>query len=179
MGPLESMAVLGVAGIMVVGLIALGIAILVLFLMYNALNRLPPEFRLMQPGLVFLLLIPFFNWVWIFFVVTRISRSYQNYFQTQGRSDQGDCGYGVGLAWAICVVASLIPFVNFVTSIASLVLSIIFLVKITGMKNLLPLPGMAMPYQNPNAQIPPAGQQYNGPYQGPQGPQGPQGGQGF
>lgn len=50
---------------------------LVLFLLnqYNLLKAIRPENRLMQPGLVWLQIIPYFGFIWQFVVVTRIAGS--------------------------------------------------------------------------------------------------------
>lgn len=64
-------------------ILAFSIAILVLICLglSGFLKALPPEFRLMEPGMVWLMCIPCFNIIWIFFVYPRIARSYQNYFR--------------------------------------------------------------------------------------------------
>jgi hypothetical protein len=123
-------AMLGIALI-----IGFGIAIVICFLLSDALKRLPKEFRKMEPGMVWLLLIPCFNMVWNFFVFPKISESYSAYFAVQGRNDVGDAGGRLGLAYAICVPCGLIPCVGYVASLAALVLLIIYLVKITKLKN--------------------------------------------
>ena len=50
-------------------------AIFYLLTLQKALNRCSPESRAMQPGMVWLLLIPLFNLVWQFFVVINIAKS--------------------------------------------------------------------------------------------------------
>jgi hypothetical protein len=84
----------------------------------------------MEPGLVWLLLIPVFNLVWIFFVVLKIPESYQSLFYSRGRTDVGDAGRGLGLAYAICAVVSMgcsiIPCIGGIPALATLVLLILF-----------------------------------------------------
>jgi hypothetical protein len=115
--------------------VSLGVLIFVLWLLSGFLKALPPQFRLMEPGMVWLMLIPFFNLVWMFFVYVRIAKSYQNYFRAQGRTDVGDCGEMLGLWYCICVCLSFIPCVNMFSGIASLVLMILYLVKLNGLKH--------------------------------------------
>jgi len=115
--------------------IGFAVAIVICFLLSDALKRLPPQFRKMEPGAVWLLLIPCFNIVWNFFVFPKVSESYSAYFAVQGRTDVGAAAGGIGLAYAICVVCSIIPCVGSLAGLASLVLLIIYLVKITGLKN--------------------------------------------
>ena len=119
---------------MVLGmLVGLAILVVICALFYSALSRVPAEHRKMAPGLVWLLMIPVFNLVWNFFVVMRISESYQSYFRAQGK-DVGDAGWGIGLAYAICAVVSLVPCLGVLAALASLVLLILYLVKVMGLR---------------------------------------------
>jgi hypothetical protein len=119
-------------------LVLLSITIFIIYLLYTFLKALPPEYRLMDPTLVWLLLIPCFNLIWNFFVYPRIAKSYQNFFVAHGRTDVGDCGAGLGIAYAICAVLVSIPCVNYITGIfcgpAMLILLIIYLVRLHGLK---------------------------------------------
>jgi hypothetical protein len=119
-------------------LISLAISLVICFLLYSVQKRVPAEHREIEPGLVWLLLIPLFNIIWNFFVFLRIPESYQNYFRAQGRVDTGDCGRGVGLALAICGVCSMVPCVNYIAGPAYLVLLIIFLVKAWDLRSRIP-----------------------------------------
>ena len=93
----------------------------------------------MEPGLVWLLMIPLVPLVWNFFVYLRLPESYQSYFASVGRTDVGDCGRGIGQWYAICFLACAVPCVNYVAGPAALVLLIIFLVKVMGLKNQIPM----------------------------------------
>ncbi|MCZ6835866.1 MAG: hypothetical protein O7G85_08840 [Planctomycetota bacterium] len=110
-------------------LIMFGISLLICFLLYSCQSRIPREYRTLEPGLIFLLLIPLFQLIWNFFVYQRIAESYKNFFDAHGRTDVGDCGKGIGLWLAICTVLSVIPCVGYVTGLAALVLLILFIVK--------------------------------------------------
>jgi hypothetical protein len=118
-------------------ILAISVAILVLICLglSGFLKALPPEFRLMEPGMVWLMLIPCFNLIWIFFVYPQIARSYQNYFRAQGRFDMGDCGESIGLWYCICVLLSMIPCVGIIASFAALILLILYFVKLFGLKS--------------------------------------------
>jgi hypothetical protein len=85
----------------------------------------------MEPGMVWLLLIPIFNLVWIFFVYIRLAKSFQNAYAAMGRNDQGDCGEKLALWYCISYVVCCLPPVT-------LVLLIMTLVKFAGLKNGLP-----------------------------------------
>ena len=138
-------------------LVMLGITIFILYLLYKLLDALPPQYRLMEPGLVWLLLIPCFNLIWNFFVYPRIARSYQNYFYAHGRTDVGDCGATLGVWFSVCHVLISIPCVNYITGIfcgpAMLVLLIIYLIKLHELKRQIPSgkTASAMDAQNPFA----------------------------
>jgi hypothetical protein len=111
-------------------LLVFAVNIFVIYLLYTCFQRIPLQYRLMEPGMVWLLLIPLFNIVWVFFVLIRLSRSYQGYFAAQGRTDVGDCGEALGL-WALIL--------HFLCFPVGLVLLIIYLVKVIGLKNQIPV----------------------------------------
>jgi hypothetical protein len=138
--PPEAQVAIIAAGVLFM-LVALGISVFILYLFYNLLNALPPEYRLMEPPMVFLLLIPCFNLVWNFFVFARISKSYENFFRDHDRP-VGDCGAGLGITYSICAVLVSIPCLNYVTIFicgpAMIVLIIIYLVQLHGLKKEIP-----------------------------------------
>ena len=135
--PPEMQALIFGIGALIV-LVLIGLSVFVIYLLYSLLKAVPPNYRLMEPALVWLLLIPCFNLVWNFFVFTRISKSYQNYFYDHDRPHIGDCGAGIGIAYSVCTVLASIPCVNYITGIfcgpAMLVLIIIYLVQLHGLK---------------------------------------------
>ena len=115
-------------------LVALVIELIIILITAGCLKRIPPEFRLMSPGMVWLLLIPVFDLIWNFFVFVRLSKSYQRYFAAKGRTEFGDCAEKIGLWCAICCVCAWIPLVGYAAGPASLVLLIVYLVKVVGLK---------------------------------------------
>jgi hypothetical protein len=128
-------------------ILAAAIVVLVFYLLtlQKALNRVSRRNRLMEPGLVWLQLIPVFNIVWNFFIVTRIPDSLRNEFRDRDRDDGSDYGRTIGLTYAILVVVA-IPFqvlsnlsrspvvglILLPVALANLVLFILFWVKIAG-----------------------------------------------
>ena len=64
----------------------IGLAITILFLLTlsKALRRCAPENRTMEPGMVWLYLIPIFNLYWQFVTVNRVSESLKNEFYARG-----------------------------------------------------------------------------------------------
>ena len=131
---LATMGIFAVIG----ALIGLAIAILILFLVYKCYVAIPEKHRKMSPGMVWLLLIPCFNLVWIFFVFPGLSKSFKSYFDSVGDNTVGDCGGLLALWYCILAVGSiplsLVPFLGFLAGLATLVLLIIFLVKSFGLK---------------------------------------------
>ena len=119
-------------------LFAIGIQVLILYLLYDAQRAIPPEHRRIEPGQVWLLLIPLFNLVWNFFVFIRIPESYQSYFYSRGRYDVGDGGKSLGMWFSICTACSLIPCLGIIPAFVGLVVLIVFLVKITTLKGRVP-----------------------------------------
>lgn len=119
-------------------LIIIAITIIILVYLYGVLKKIPQQFRKMEPGMVFLLLIPCFSTIWLFFVNIRISESFKAYFDSKNDTSVGDCGKQLGLWAAILsaagVVLSWIPLFGQLFPLASLVLLILFLVKINTLK---------------------------------------------
>jgi hypothetical protein len=120
---------------MMIGIaIAFAISVVVCFLLYNVQNAVPPQHRKIQPGMIWLMLIPLFNLVWNFFVFMRIPESYQSVFAERGRGDLGATEKQLGLWYSICAACTLIPCLGLFAALGALVLLILFLVKIYGLK---------------------------------------------
>jgi hypothetical protein len=67
----------------------------------RALKRVPEQHRRMSPRAAYLWLIPFFDLVWAFMIATRVPASVRAGLDAAGDREGGDCGKGVGVAWAI------------------------------------------------------------------------------
>ncbi|MFC1735202.1 hypothetical protein ACFL1X_03730 [Candidatus Hydrogenedentota bacterium] len=126
-----------------IGLIALlvgiAIAVVICLLISGCFQRIPQEFRLMEPAMVWLLLIPCFSLIWNFFVWPKLADSYKNYFDSVGNTEVGDCGKGLNMAYCIVCVCGVIPCVGYLAWPASIVLLIICLVKALSFKNQIDL----------------------------------------
>ena len=130
------------------------VAIIMLWLIYNAAQAADPKHQRMNPGLVWLLLIPLFNLFWMFKVYPAVSDSLAATARDRGQ-DVGDAGRGIGLAYCIVALISVLvtSFVNYDTqpsagfasedgwssalSLVSLVLLIIYVVKVQGVKKII------------------------------------------
>jgi hypothetical protein len=132
--------------------LGLAFAIFVNYLLFDAFRRVPQAFRLMEPGLVWLLMVPCFSVIWNFWVFPKLADSMKAYFDSAGRPDVGDCGRQTGMIYCFLSVAPLvlclpscIPIIgglfsclSGLCSLASLVLLILYLVKVTGLKKQIP-----------------------------------------
>jgi hypothetical protein len=152
-GPLagEAMGLLClVIGVFLV--VVLVLAIFYLLTLQKALSRVSPRNRLMEPGMVWLMLIPCVNIIWQFMIAVRVPDSLRNEFRERGLDDGSDYGKGIALTQAILgLVGGVIGnglgnvqgmqqaglLVSSVMSLAGLVLFIMFWVKVANYSNQL------------------------------------------
>lgn len=125
---LESLIVIIVFGIILIP------AIFYLITLQNTLKAISPENRRMEPGMVWLLLIPLFNIIWNFIVINRMADSIQAELQKKGMSVTERPAYNVGIAMCIIGCVTWIPVVGSLASIGGLICWIIYWVKITEFK---------------------------------------------
>jgi hypothetical protein len=104
----------------------------------DTLYAISSENRKMQPGQVWLTLIPLFGLVWQFIIVNRLADSLKDEFVSKNlKLDEERPGIGIGLAYCILFACSLIPFAGFITVIGGLICWIIYWSKINDYKNKL------------------------------------------
>lgn len=96
----------------------------------KALDRCSPESRAMQPGMVWLLLIPLFNIVWQFLVVINMAKSLGAEFKKRGIAAEPEPGKTLGLIFCVLNICGLIPVIGMFLSLGGLVCWIIYWVKI-------------------------------------------------
>ncbi len=142
----SEMAVLAVVAYAVVVVASIVAAVFFLLSLQRALRLCAPQNRLMEPGSVWLCLIPLFNVVWIFFTVSRVANSLRREFEFR-QASQDDCGRGIGLAYCVLTVTSIIPIVGFLTGLAGFVCWIVFWVRISNLARMLE--HGAMPEETP------------------------------
>jgi hypothetical protein len=135
----EAMAFIAIMAVFVGAVIVVSVAIhaVLCWFVSKLLKRVPKQYRKQEPGMVWLMMIPCFNFVWSFFVYPKLAESYKAYFIAQGRPDV-DCGESLAMAYCILLCCSIIPYVNALTGTAGLVVLILFLVKINDLKNQIP-----------------------------------------
>lgn len=117
---------------------AIGIAVIVFYIltMQKALNLAGPRHQKMNPGLVWLMLIPLVNLVWHFFVVKNVSESVKSWAAEKG-VEVGDASYTIGLIACIANCCGLIPVLNLLAGPVGLVCFIIWWVKVAGLNKLM------------------------------------------
>jgi ABC-type Fe3+ transport system permease subunit len=130
-GPGEIIIVLVILGIMIIPVIFF------LMTLQKALERCSFESRTTSPGSVWLLLIPIFNLVWQFIIVSKISESLHNEFAKRNIQEDPQPGKSIGITFCVLAVCSIIPVIGFITSIAAFICWIIYWVKISGYSNKL------------------------------------------
>lgn len=118
-----------------------------LLTLQKALSRCSPHNRLMQPGLVWLMLIPFFNIIWHFFIVINMAGTLQKEYADRGIESEPEPGKSIGLAMCILSACGIVPYVGILTGIGTLVCWIFYWIKIADCSNKL----MFQPLETPPA----------------------------
>ncbi|MGA2908483.1 MAG: hypothetical protein ABSE36_12330 [Terracidiphilus sp.] len=126
----------------VAGLLAIGVlfipAIFYLLTLSRALEKCSPASRTMQPGMVWLMLIPFFGLIWNFFIVLALSNSLGREFPARGVTQlDPEPGKSIGLPMCVCMACGIIPLLGVIASLIALVLWVVYWVKIAGFSRLL------------------------------------------
>ncbi len=133
-GGLEMGAMLVIYGVALV--IGLAISAVICFLISRLFDAIPAQHRTMEPGMVWLLMIPFFNLFWNFKVYLGLADSFANAYEAGGQPlTESQSGRTMGLWYSILVLCSIIPCVNMITGLVALVLLILILVKGHELKN--------------------------------------------
>jgi len=111
----------------------LAIGIVYIAYLSGVLRKCSPQSRTMQPGMVWLLLIPLVNVVWNFMVVNALADSLGNEFRFRNiPTADPKPGKSIGIAMAVCAACGIIPIVNLITILPHMILWIIYWVKIAG-----------------------------------------------
>lgn len=122
-------------------LIILAGAILVFVLYLKNLQDLLKEVsdvnREVPAANVWLMFIPIFSMIYAFILYPKIASSLTKEFESRGIPQEGDYGKGLGLAMAIIGVVGLVPRLGDFTGIPSLVILIIYWVKMAKYKEQL------------------------------------------
>ena len=108
------------------------VQILYLMMLSRTLSRCSPRNRTMEPGQVWLNLIPCFNFVWLFITVNRVAESLEEEFYDRRLPREGDFGKGLGITYLCLNLAGMIPYLGVLFSIGALICWIMYWVKISG-----------------------------------------------
>ena len=111
---------------------AIAVNILYLLTLSRVLRQCAPRNRTMEPGQVWLNLIPGFGLIWMFITVSRVSESLDDEYYDRGLRRDGDFGKNLGTTYCILIVCCFIPYVGSLAAIAALILWIMYWVKIAG-----------------------------------------------
>ena len=106
------------AFIIVFALICFAIGILLLWLIYSAAKAASPQHQTMEPAMVWLLLIPFWNVYWHFKALPAVARSLSATLRDKGIDQQGKDASGLlaGKIFAsIIVFMSIIEVISWIT----------------------------------------------------------------
>ncbi|NVJ49724.1 MAG: hypothetical protein HWE13_09175 [Gammaproteobacteria bacterium] len=144
----DAMAMLMGLGMFAFIIIAVIIAIFCLFLysLHKALDNAGAENRDMSPGLVWLNLIPIFNWGWMIYTVIKVAEAISKKHAAHGVADPGNGGKTIGLVYSISILCGLIPVLGLIAPLVTLITWIIYWVKISGYNTTMPqLQGAADP----------------------------------
>jgi ribosomal protein L32 len=145
---------------LVILLISILIQVLFLLNLRNLLKSVSPQNRAMNPNLVWLNFIPFFNYAWMVYTVVKIRDSVAAELRSRGLPAGKDPAYGVGMGYAVLSIvgavlgwatpggfgAGLAAFGG-VMGIASLVLWILYWIRTSRLKNQLQQMGTSPEYQ--------------------------------
>jgi hypothetical protein len=126
-------AFLAILGVVVLVALAVGLVISIFFLLTlsRCLTRIQPRNRDMEPGLVWLNLIPCVGTVMIFLTVNWLASSLRKEYESRGWRAGGESfGQGIGMGYAICAIASAIPYIGSLIGIAALICFIMYWVQI-------------------------------------------------
>ncbi len=131
--------------------------ILISYTHYKALKQIPSKYRKISPWLAWLILIPGINLILIWIIsVFQLPASFKNYFNTKGKTELGDCGRNLGLAWALVLTLpftlviifnrfmeikvlspKIAPYIIFSIVLLSTILMFVYLIKIRRLTKLV------------------------------------------
>lgn len=114
--------------------------VLFLLTLQNTLKAIAPQNRRLEPELVWLMFIPFFNLVWQFIVVIRIADSIKADLESRQIHTYDKPTLGIGLAHCILLVCFWFPFAG----IAGLICTIVYWVKVYDYKKMFEVPYKGM-----------------------------------
>ncbi|MGL6076104.1 MAG: hypothetical protein ACRC8S_18250 [Fimbriiglobus sp.] len=115
----------------------IGFMINIFFLLnlFKTLNLCSEESRTINPGSVWLGLIPLYNLGWNFVVVIKTTETLEEEFYQRRMRSEGDFGKSLGMIWCICTAASIV--FGMLAAAPGLICFILYWVKIYGYRKQL------------------------------------------
>lgn len=104
--------------------VAVGIQVLFLMSLSKCFKQIAPRNRQMEPGQVWLNLIPLFNLVWMILTILKLADSLRDEYEDRGLRGDGDYGKTIGLVYIISAIIGCSP--------VALVCFIMYWVKVAG-----------------------------------------------
>lgn len=105
--------------------------LLYILTLQKALRKCSPASRTMEPGMMWLLLVPLASFVFSFLAVNAISHSLRNEFDRRGILPADHTpARTLGLAMSVCFCCSVIPIFGVLAAIAALMLWALYWVKV-------------------------------------------------
>ena len=128
--------------ILIIGVVVLityavmyGVVIVFLLSLSKLLHQIAPRNRRMEPGEVWLNLIPCFCYVWNFITVLRVAESLRDEYRDRGMDYRvDDYGQSLGITTCVLNVCQYIPYLGSLLYLGAFVCFIIYWVKIAGYK---------------------------------------------
>jgi hypothetical protein len=137
--PMHVLVLLFVAGTLLIP------AIFYILTLSGVLQKCAPASRTIEPGPIWILLIPLVNLVFSFIVVFEMAQTLRNEFNRRGiRVAEPSPGKSLGLAMCICGCCRIIPVLGLLAMLAHLVLWIIYWVKISEYSRMLDTHSMSI-----------------------------------
>lgn len=121
-------------------------AVLFIRSIHQLFENASPESRTIEPIMTWLLMIPIFNFVWMFVVLKSVQQLLYQELRLRNLEFKGDSLYNIGLVLAISNIFVLFPYIRWITIPTSLILFIIYWRQILKYKTLL---AMTQPVLNP------------------------------
>lgn len=104
----------------------------------DLLKQVDPKNRLVHPGFVWMLYIPFYGAViFPFMLYPRIAESLRKEFDERNSPQPGDYGKSLGIVLPILLCCMIIPFLNILAILGFIVIGIIYWVKMAQYKGML------------------------------------------
>ncbi len=113
-------------------------AIFYILTLSRALTKCSAASITIEPGMLWLLLVPFVNLVWHFFVVIGMAKSLGNEFRARNISNADpEPGQSIGIAMCVCGACGIIPLLGLFAALAYLILWIVYWAKIAEFSRIL------------------------------------------